>query len=199
MSSKVDTSKDCAKVVAPCAPKFDKSTTRAKRKKSPVDDTDTKKNKKAATDSDIDENLDTDNLSDTVALSDAGDSTVEHYVPDAGDSHDEDNAGDCEGSTAEDSNQKCPFTDAEFESIKDLLNKQFEREKEEASCDGQITCLWTGRRCCYCNCGPHLMCMEHKFNCIMGSWDGGKPNIPKGVDPLLKRWMLWFFGTNLNL
>jgi hypothetical protein len=29
---------------------------------------------------------------------------------------------------------------------------------------------------------------------MFGGFDDGEPNIPKGVDPLLKRWMLWRFS-----
>ena len=87
-----------------------------------------------------------------------------------------------------------PFTANELKRIETLLDEQFEREKEEAQYDGQITCLWTGRRCCFCQCGPHLMCPEHNLNCMMNWWGG--PDIPRGVDPLLKRWMKWRFGDN---
>lgn len=87
-----------------------------------------------------------------------------------------------------------PFTSNELKRLETLLDEQFEREKEEAQFDGQITCLWTGRRCCFCQCGPHLMCPEHNLNCMMNWWGG--PNIPSKVDPLLKRWMKWRFGDN---
>ena len=84
----------------------------------------------------------------------------------------------------------CPFSDEEIKRIEALLDKQFEREKEEAEIDGQITCLWSGRSVCFCKCGPHLCCPEHNLNCMFGGFDSG-PNVPRGVDPLLKRWILW--------
>lgn len=68
----------------------------------------------------------------------------------------------------------------------------FKKEKEEAQYDGQITCAWTGRQCCFCACGPHIICPEHNLNCMMNFW--GEPNIPSGVDPLMKRFMMWRFG-----
>ena len=85
----------------------------------------------------------------------------------------------------------CPFSDDEIKRIQDLLNEQFEREKEEAQFEGQIQCLWSGRYVPFCSCGPHLCCPEHSLNCMYGGWGDEKPNIPKGVDPLLKRWMMW--------
>lgn len=84
-----------------------------------------------------------------------------------------------------------PFSEDEIKRIEVLLKEQFEREKEEAQFEGRIQCLWTGRYVCFCRCGPHLCCPEHSLNCMMGGWDGGEANIPEGVDPLLKRWILW--------
>jgi hypothetical protein len=58
-----------------------------------------------------------------------------------------------------------PFSKEEIKRTKKLLDEQFEREKEEAACDGMITCLWSGRHVCFCKCGPHLCCPEHNLNC----------------------------------
>jgi hypothetical protein len=49
-----------------------------------------------------------------------------------------------------------PFSKEEIKRIKKLLDEQFEREKEEAAYDGMVTCLWSGRRVCFCKCGPHI-------------------------------------------
>jgi hypothetical protein len=51
-----------------------------------------------------------------------------------------------EATVKEDEDEKekntSPFTDDEIERIKHFLEKEFEREKEDAQCEGQITCLF---------------------------------------------------------
>ena len=83
-----------------------------------------------------------------------------------------------------------PFSEAEAVRIKELLKESFQNECNEAQFEGQITCLWTGQSCCFCRCGPHLLCPEHRMNCIMLYG----PNIPPNVDPLFKRYMIWQHG-----
>ena len=103
-----------------------------------------------------------------------------------------------EATVKEDEDEKekntSPFTDDRIERIKHFLEKEFEREKEDAQCEGQITCLLTGRQCCFYSCGPHLTCPEHSLNYM--EWYEGDPAIPKRVDPLLKRWMHWRVGSS---
>ena len=49
---------------------------------------------------------------------------------------------------------------------------------------GMIECLISGREVCYCNCGPHLSCIEHSFNCMDYDRDAN------AHDSLLVQWFL---------
>ena len=60
----------------------------------------------------------------------------------------------------------CPFSDDEIKRIQELLDEQFEREKEEAQFEGQIQCLWSGRYVPFCRCGPHLCCPEPHLSTV---------------------------------